>query len=315
MPVHPEIKKILDMIPKYDPNHRIIPEEHRKMFDTPALPVEQRAQVYDVSDRTITNSDTELTVRIYTPAEAEHYAVLMYFHGGAFLSGTLDSHDDVARELCNASGYKVVSVGYRLAPEHPYPAALVDCYEATKWVTENRGDLQWNGVDLALAGDSSGGNLVAAVTLMAREKKEFAVSKQVLLYPSLDLDFSTFRYPSLVENGTGYFVESAQLAELNGFYLLGGADTDHPLVSPLREDNLSDLPAALVITAEYDPFRDEGELYAEKLKKASVPVVQKRYDGVTHGFLGRWTHLEEYKGVYQYIGDYLKAQVVSAMQD
>jgi len=306
MPVHPEIQKILDIIPKYNPSYRVIPEEHRKQFNTPALTVEQRKQVFDVEDQTISTPEADLTIRIYTPQEKEQYPLLLFFHGGAFFSGNLESHDDVARELCMASGYKVIVVDFRLAPEYPYPAALHDCYNATKWVTEHKAELKWDGINLAIAGDSSGGNLVAAVTLLARQKQEFTLTKQVLLYPSVDLDFSEFRYPSLTENGTGYFVESAQLAELNGFYLLGGVDTDDPLVSPIREDNLEGVPTALVITAEYDPFRDEGELYAEKLKKSGVEVDVKRYDGVTHGFLGKWTHLEEYAGAYDYIGDFLR---------
>jgi len=306
MPVHPEIQKILDIIPKYNPNHKVIPEEHRKMFDAPALPIEQRVQVSAVEEKIISTSEADLTIRIYTPEEGDSYPVLMYFHGGAFLSGSLESHDEVIRPICMESGYKVVSVGFRLAPEHPYPAALTDCYNATKWVTEHKEELQWDGQNLALAGDSSGGNLVAAVSLLARDKKEFNISKNVLLYPSLDLDFSNFRYPSLTENGTGYFVESAQLAELNGFYLLGGVDTDNSLVSPIREENLEHFPRSLIVTAEYDPFRDEGELFAENLKRSGVSVEVKRYEGVTHGFLGKWTHLDEYKGAYRFIGDFLK---------
>ncbi|WP_419959711.1 alpha/beta hydrolase [Psychrobacillus sp. BM2] len=310
MPVHPEIKKILDIIPKYDPNHKVVPEEHRKMFDAPILPIEQRVQVHAVEEKTISTPEADLTIRIYTPEEGDSYPILMYFHGGAFLSGNLESHDEVIRPICMESGYKVVSVGFRLAPEHPYPAALNDCYYATKWVKENKEELQWDGQNLALAGDSSGGNLVAAVSLMARDKKEFNITKNVLLYPSLDLDFSTFRYSSLTENGTGYFVESAQLAELNGFYLLGGVDTDNPLVSPIREENLENFPESLIVTAEYDPFRDEGELFAENLKKSGVPVELKRYDGVTHGFLGKWTHLDEYKGAYGFIGEFLNTASV-----
>jgi acetyl esterase len=307
MPVHPEIKKILDFIPPYDPKHRVDPEEHRKMFDAPTLPVEQRVQVYAVEDKIVSTPEADITVRIYTPGEGDSHPVLMYFHGGAFFSGNLESHDEVIRPICIESGYKVVSVGFRLAPEHPFPAALDDCYNVTKWVAEHKEELQWDGQNLALAGDSSGGNLVAAVLLMAREKKEFTITKQVLLYPSLDLDFSKFRYPSLTENGTGYFVESAQLAELNGFYLLGDVDTDNPLVSPIREENLEDFPAALVITAEYDPFRDEGELFAENLKKCGVHVETKRYEGATHGFLGKFTHFDEYKDVYKLTGDFLNS--------
>ncbi|WP_212391441.1 alpha/beta hydrolase [Sporosarcina beigongshangi] len=310
MPVHPEIKKILDSIPPYNPNHKVIPEEHRKMFDAPILPVEQRVQVYAVEDKIVSTPEADVPVRIYTPGESDSYPVLLFFHGGAFFSGSLESHDEVIRPICMESGYKVVSVGFRLAPEHPFPAALNDCYNVTKWVTEHKGELQWDGRNLALAGDSSGGNLVAAVSLMAREKKEFTLTKQVLLYPSLDLDFSKFRYPSLTENGTGYFVESAQLAKLNGFYLRGNVDTDHPLVSPIREDRLENLPTAFVLTAEYDPFRDEGELFAENLSKCGVHVETKRYEGITHGFLGKFTHLDEYKDVYKRIGNFLKKSVV-----
>lgn len=305
MPVHPEIQNILNIIPKYDPSHKVNVEEHRKQFNAPALPVEQRTQVYKVEDLVISTPETDLTLRIYTPHEAESYPVLMYFHGGAFFSGNLDSHDDVARDLCASSGHKVISVDFRLAPEHPFPAALVDCYEATKWVVNNKEVVKWDGQHLSISGDSSGGNLVGAVTLMAREKQEFVITKQVLIYPSVDLDFAKFHYPSLTENGTGYFVESAQLAELNGFYLEGGADVLDPYLSPIRAAHYKQLPKALVITAEYDPFRDEGELYAQKLHADGVDVQTKRYEGVTHGFLGKWTHLPEYAGVYNYIGEFL----------
>lgn len=312
MPVHPEIKKVLEFIPESDPNFKIIPEEHRKIFDAPVLPVEQRVQVHSVEEKTISTPEADIPVRIYTPEEGDSFPILMYFHGGAFFSGNLESHDEIVRPIAAESGYKVISVGYRLAPEHPYPAALKDCYNVTKWATEHQEELQWDGKNLAIAGDSSGGNLVAAVTLIAREKQEITITKQILFYPSLDLDFSEFRYPSLVENAKGYFVESHTLAEHNSFYLKGGVDTDNPLVSPIREENLEGLPEALVITAEYDPMRDEGELYAEKLEKAGVPVELKRYEGVTHGFLGKFTHLDEYKGIYAFTGDFLKSAVKSS---
>ncbi|WP_026566578.1 alpha/beta hydrolase [Bacillus sp. UNC41MFS5] len=308
MPVHPEIKKILDFIPQSDSKPRIIPEEHRKMFDAPILPVEQRVQVYSVEERSIPTAEADIQVRIYTPKEADSYPILMYFHGGAFFSGNLESHDEIVRPICMESGYKVISVGYRLAPEHPFPAPLDDCYNVTKWAAEHKEELKWDGQNLALAGDSAGGNLVAAVSLMARDKKEFAITKQVLYYPSLDLDVSEFRYLSQVENGKGYFVESDQLAEYNSFYLIGDVDTGNPLVSPIREENLESLSAALVITAEFDPMRDEGELFAENLKKCGVDVVTKRYEGATHGFLGKFTHLDEYKDVYKRTADFLNSK-------
>ena len=308
MPVHPEIKKVLDSIPQSDTKLKIIPEEFRK-FDVPVLPLEQRVKVYSVEEKNIPTTDSEISVRIYTPAEADSYPVLLYFHGGAFFSGNLETHDEIVRPICKESGYKVISVGYRLAPEHPFPTPLNDCYNAAKWVAEHKEELKWDGQNLAVAGDSAGGNLAAAVSFLAREKKEFAVTKQVLFYPSLDLDLSELRYPSLKENARGYFVETDALPEFNSFYLIGDVDVNNPLVSPIREDNLEDLPAALVITAEYDPMRDEGEQFAENLKQCGVLVETKRYEGVTHGFLGKWTHLDEYKDVYGVAGEFLKKEI------
>ncbi len=308
MPVHPEIKKVLDSIPPSEGQFKIIPEEFRK-FDVPVLPVEQRVQVYSVEETTVQTTDSEIEVRIYTPAEAESYPILLYFHSGAFFSGNLETTDEIVRPLCKESGYKVISVGYRLAPEHPFPTPLNDCYNVTKWAAEHKDELKWDGQNLAVAGDSAGGNLAAAVSLMAREKKEFTISKQILFYPSLDLDLSEMRYPSLTENARGYFVETNTLPEFNSFYLEGDVDPNNPLVSPIREENLAELPAALVITAEYDPMRDEGELFAENLKKSGVPVQKIRYEGITHGFLGKWTHLEEYKGVYEVAGKFLKKEI------
>lgn len=310
MALHPEIKKVLDTIPETDlENFKLDPEQHRKTYDNPILPVEKRVQVFSVEERTVKTSDAEIPVRIYTPHEEGPYPVLLYFHGGAFFSGNLESYDEVVRPIAKESGYKVISVGYRLAPEHPYPAALHDCYDVTKWATEHKEELNWDGVNLAVAGDSAGGNLVAAVSLLAREKREFTITKQALFYPSVDLDFSEFRYPSLLENRKGYIIETDTLPEFNSFYLSGGADPNDPLVSPIKAENFENLPSALVITCEYDPLRDEGELYAQKLEQAGVFVETKRYDGLVHGFLGKWTHLDEYKDVYERIGTFLNKEI------
>ncbi|WP_087974628.1 alpha/beta hydrolase [Oceanobacillus rekensis] len=308
MSLHPEIKKLFDTFPASDPNEeiKVIPEEARKSMNAPSIPLEKRVQVHSIEDKKVPTSEADIPVRIYTPEEKSSYPILMYFHGGAFFSGNLESHDEIARPLASVSGYKVIAVDMRLAPEHPYPAALVDCYNVTKWVTEHKGELNWDGENLAISGDSSGGNLAAAVSLMAREKREFTITKQVLFYPSLDLDFSDIsRYPSLTENRKGYGLETDALPEFNSFYLSGGADPNDPLVSPIKEENLENLPAALVITAEHDPLRDEGERFAENLRKSGVHVETKRYDGVVHGFLGKWTHLDEFKDVYQRTGEFL----------
>ncbi|SDH60608.1 acetyl esterase [Alteribacillus persepolensis] len=309
MTLHPEIKKVFESMPKPDPDQKLIPQEQRKVMNAPAIPLEKRVQVHLVEERTIPASEADIPVRIYTPKAKDSYPILMYFHGGAFFSGTLESHDEIARPIAVESGYKVISVDYRLAPEHPYPAALQDCYDVTKWVTENKEELNWDGENIVVAGDSAGGNLATAVSLMARDKKEFTITKQVLYYPSLDLDLSEFRYQSLFDNRKGYGLESDALEEFNSFYLSGGADPHDPLVSPIKEENLENLPSALVITAEHDPLRDEGELFAERLEKSGVYVVTKRYEGAVHGFLGKFTHLDEYKNVYQRTGDFLNKEV------
>ncbi|MFC2947609.1 alpha/beta hydrolase [Virgibacillus sediminis] len=307
MALHPEIKKAFESMPKSDEPLKIIPEEQRKFMNEPVLPLEKRVQVHAVEDRTVPTFEADIPVRIYTPKDKGSYPILMYFHGGAFFSGNLESHDEIVRPIAMESGYKVISVDYRLAPEHPYPAALEDCYNVTKWVAEHKEELNWDGEHLAVAGDSSGGNLAAAISLMARDRKEFTITNQVLYYPSLDLDFiDESRYPSLTENSKGYGLETDALPEFNSFYLSGGADPNDPLVSPIKEENLKNLPPALVITAEHDPLRDEGELFADNLRKSGVHVETKRYKGAVHGFLGKWTHLDEYKDVYQRTGEFLK---------
>lgn len=304
MPVHPEIQKILDIIPPSEV-HEIDVEAHRKMFNAPRQAVEERVQLFNVEDRVISTEETDLTLRIYTPEERDTYSILVFFHGGAYYGGNLESHDDVVREIAKESGYKVIAVDYRLAPEHPYPAAMNDCYAATKWVTENRDELQWDGKPLAICGDSSGGSLAASISYLARARNEFNIGKQILIYPALDIDFSERRYPSLTENGKGYFLDVDMLPIENAFYLEGVTDAKNPLVSPIHEEDLTNLPATFIITAEYDPFRDEGELYAKNMEEQEGEVQLTRYEGATHGFLGRYTHLDEFKVVYKEIADFL----------
>lgn len=305
MPLHPEIKRFLESMPKKDPNQKITPEGQRKVLNQPLIPEEERVPVHHIEDRTIPGPDGEIPVRIYTPHANGPYSLLVYFHGGGFIAGTIESHDPIVREIAVASGHKVISVGYRLAPEHPFPAGVMDCYHATKWVAEHMEELNGDGKNLAVAGDSAGGNLAAAVSLLARERKEFTITKQVLFYPSLDLDVSEFRYPSLFENAEGNGLESRELAEYYEYYFDEKGSPQDPLASPVKAKDFSNLPEALVITAEMDPLRDEGEYYAKRLQEAGVPVELKRYEGAVHGFLGQWTHLEEYADVYERVARFL----------
>lgn len=305
MPLHPEIKKFLDAMPKKDPNQKITPEGQRKILNQPLIPEEERVPVHLIEERTVPGPEGGIPVRIYTPHENGPYPLLVYFHGGGFIAGSIESHDPIVREIAVASGYKVISVGYRLAPEHPFPAGVMDCYYATKWVSEHVDELNGDGKNLAVAGDSAGGNLAAAVSLLARDRKEFTITKQLLFYPSLDLDVSEFRYPSLIENAEGNGLESKELAEYYVYYFDEEGSPHDPLASPVKAEDFSNLPEALVITAEMDPLRDEGEYYAERLRDDGVPVELKRYAGAVHGFLGQWTHLEEYADVYERIAQFL----------
>ncbi|MCK2199475.1 alpha/beta hydrolase [Corynebacterium callunae] len=284
MTLHPEIQKIVDTLPPASltpPD----PAGHRA-FEAGMVPaLEDRTPLALVEDSAIAG----IPVRIYADTDAPK-GVLVYLHGGAFFSGSLDTHDHVGRALAKETGWKIVAVGYSLAPEVAYPVALNECFSVLKEVAS---ELDEN-TPLALAGDSSGGNFVAALTFMAQDAGFDRITHQVLYYPSVDLDFDKDRWPSLTENATGYGLEYNGLAPFNSFYLEGGADPADPLVSPIKREDLSGLPTALVITAGYDPLRDEGEAYAAKLQAAGVATQLKRYDSANHGFIVNFSWIPEF---------------------
>jgi len=232
-------------------------------------PPELRATVHAVDDATAQTQSGEVPVRIYTPAEVGSFGLLVYLHGGAFCLGSLDTHDHIARSLAKETGLKVISAGYRLAPEAAFPAGLRDCYGVARWAAENGEGLKWDGATLAIAGDSSGGTFAAALAAMARDDGFGRITHQVLYYPSLDLDFDQDRYASLRANAEGYGLETAALKPFNTFYIGSGADPADPLVSPIKRADLTGLPPALIITAEYDPLRDEGELSGSGSRRAA----------------------------------------------
>jgi acetyl esterase len=304
MPLHPTIAGFLATLPPSDATPPSV-EQWRAQGEEHVPPLSERLPLLSVEDTVASFDGLDVPVRVYTSVESEAQKVLLYLHGGAFFSGSLETHDAVARSLAKATGNRVVSVGYRLAPEHAYPAGLDDSYAALRWIIAGNNGLDWDGKNLVLAGDSSGGTFVAALTAKAKDEGVNQISAQVLFYPSVDLDFDESRYPSLVENGKGYGLETIALKPHNSFYVNSGASAADPLVSPIKRADLSGLPKALVITAEFDPLRDEGEAYAERLKAAGVPVKLIRYDGATHGFVQYWSWLPEFAPVFQDVANFL----------
>jgi acetyl esterase len=237
--------------------------------------------VHEVVDRTVPGPDgTDLPVRIYRPSGERDLPVLVYFFGGGWTLGSIETSDAVCRTLANATGALVLAPGYRLAPEHKFPAAVHDCHAAVCWVAANGTEIGADPTRIAVGGDSAGGNLAAAVTLLAREGGP-RLAAQLLVYPNTDYLSDT---PSLRENTDPYLFNRTSVGWYWGHYLADPADGSDPLASPLRADDLSGLPPALVITAEFDPLRDQAEEYAAALSKAGVPAVSRRYDGMVHGF-------------------------------
>ncbi|WP_323101391.1 alpha/beta hydrolase [Intrasporangium sp. YIM S08009] len=290
MALHPEIAKVLATLPP-PPDGPLDPAALRAAEESQAPPLADRLPLHAVDDTTVPTPAGDVPVRVYTASAQPRPGVVVYLHGGAFFLGSLDTHDHLARSLAAETGRPVVSVGYRRAPEARFPAGLDDAYAVVRWAhrpTE----------PLALVGDSSGGTFVAAVAAMAHDDGFDGITHQVLWYPSLDLDFDVDRYPSLRENAVGYGLETAGLAPFNAFYVESGADPADPLVSPIKREDLSGLPPALVVTGEHDPLRDEGELYGQRLREAGVAATVSRYAEAGHGFVQHFSWLPEYHRVF-----------------
>ena len=272
MPVDPEIAGLLELIEAGTPMHSQTPAEARTSFRT--LTVDFRKHtvpVGSVEETVVAGMDA----RVYRPAGEGPFATVAFFHGGGFVIGDLDTHDNMARSICAGASAVVVSVDYRLAPEHPFPAGVDDAIAATREMAERLDEFGGDG-RLAVAGDSAGGNLSAVVA-----QNVPGLVAQFLIYPTTD---GVGDYPSRSDNAEGYFLDLPTMIWFVGHYAPGGDFTDVRL-SPLRAESLAGLPPAVVVTAEFDPLRDEGEEYAAALAAAGVPTVVERFDGMIHGFM------------------------------
>ncbi len=283
MPLDPQAQAVLDQLAALGlpPSNTVSPEEARANLK--ARPWEPGPEVARVEDRSLPGVGPEISVRIYTPEGSGPFPVLAWFHGGGWVVGDLETADGTARRLAVEAGCVVVSVDYRRAPEAKFPAAADDCYAATQWVAQNAASINVDPSKIAVGGDSAGGNLAAAVSLMARDRGGPSVAFQLLVYPVTARDFSTSSYR---QNGDGYMLTMDGMKMYWEQYLSDDRDASNPYAAPLTAGDLSGLPPALVITAEFDPLRDEGEAYAQRLKAAGVATTSSRYDGMIHGFFG-----------------------------
>ncbi|MAI35224.1 MAG: hypothetical protein CBE00_11980 [Planctomycetaceae bacterium TMED240] len=247
------------------------------------FPDREREPVSSVEDRAVVGPHGDVPVRVYRPELKDTPPVLVYFHGGGWVLGSLETHDAICRALANAARCVVIAVDYRLAPEHPFPKGLQDCQAVVRWVREASEELAVDGERVAVGGDSAGGNLAAAVANCNRDENAKPLCHQLLVYPVIDAERATGSYR---ENAEGYLLTALGMKMFWDLYLGDSAASKSALASPARAADLTDLPPTTVITAQYDPLRDEGEIYAERLKAAGNQVALRRWDGVFHGFVG-----------------------------
>ena len=260
----------------------------RRSHEADALrftPPEQRSSIADAREVDISDRHGTLLVRIYRPHTETRLPTIVWYHGGGWTTGSLETGDILARALCHGAPAVVVSVAYRLAPEHRWPAAIDDAARALAWVADHVDELGGLEASIAVGGDSAGGN-VAAVIAQTERKAGPQVAAQILIYPFLDLDLqhASPRYPSLIENAAGYYVTLDDLHWCVGNYLPVGADATDPRISPALHPDLTGLPAAVIAVAEYDPLRDQGTAYASAVQGSSVPVTLHKGLGLIHGY-------------------------------
>ncbi len=265
--------------------------------------VENPEPVAKVEDRTIPTPTGDLPIRLYTPEGDGPLPVLVFFHGGGWVVGNLESHDATCRALANAAGCITLAVDYRLAPEHKFPAAPEDCYEATKWAVLNAAALGGDPQRVAVGGDSAGGNLAAAVALMAGDRGAPSLAYQLLLYPVTNHSFDT---ESCKQNGEDYLLTKDSMVWFWDHYLENDEAGNAPYASPLQAKYVNSPPPGLVITAEFDPLRDEGEAYGKRLQDAGADIKISRYDGTIHGFFS-FFHLDAQKKALAEVAEELKA--------
>jgi acetyl esterase len=309
MALDPQVQAVIDMVarsgrPAY---HTLSPKDARQLFlETRPAATPTPPEIGSVRNVVAETPQGAIPLRVYRPArlpDATSLPAYVYFHGGGWVIGDLETHDVLCRQLTAASGASVISVDYRLAPEHKFPAAADDAWAATRWIVAHAAELGLDAGRLAVGGDSAGGSLAAVVALMARDAGGPAIRQQVLIYPVVDVMRETRSYADFAE---GYMFTRDSMRWFVAHYLRSKDDAGDWRVSPLRAPSLAGLPPALIVTAGFDPLRDEGEMYAGRLRDAGVTVDYVCYGGMVHGFAGMGKLIDTAQRAVSLIGDTLR---------
>jgi len=307
MPLDPLAKRFLTMMTVASPDDRSRPSASDRRQALAKLMQFVRAEVTDVTgvDGALPGPAGDLPYRLYTPANAatEYLPGFVFFHGGGMVAGSIETHDRICGVLAQATGCRLVSVGYRLAPEHKFPAAVEDAIAATRWVSTNASSLGIDAAMLVVGGDSAGATLAAVVCQDALQNAGPAISAQCLICPVLDFEESS---PSREEFAENHLLEMATLEADLALYLPAGVERGDPRISPLRATKFAGLPAAIIHTAEFDPMRDEGNAYAAKLVAAGVAVEHVCHDGMIHNFQALGAVLPQGRLVLNQIGEQVR---------
>lgn len=293
--LHPQARALIDLMAArgVPPTHTLVPEEARRLYrERRAFTQPEPPSVARVESLSANGPSGAIPLRLYSPVAREAQRgllpVLVYYHGGGWVIGDLDTHDTLCRQLANEAGCAVVSVDYRMGPEHPFPAAVDDCVAATRWIAQHAEGLGLDAARLAVGGDSAGGNLAAVVSLAERDASKgdglrHPIRFQLLIYPATDMRRCASSHST---NGEGYLLTRDTIGYFHDHYM--GAGTEHDMdwrASPLLHKDLGRLPPALVITAGYDPLRDEGLQYAQRLTESGVRTTLVNFERMIHGFV------------------------------
>ncbi len=310
MPLDPQVEKVLEQS-KAAGRSAFNWMDHlkaREMLDRMLLTSDMPPKVGNVEDRGIPCPWGTLPLRVYTPAGAGPFPVLVYYHGGGWVTNSIETHDSLCRHITRLSECVVISVEYRRPPEHKFPEPVQDAYTAMQWAFNNAYSLNSDPNRLAVGGDSSGGNMAAVVCLLSRDRGGPDIKHQLLIYPVLDYYLPGTETYKLF--GAGYILDRDLLIWCWNHYLKSNEDINNPYICPLRAASFANLPPAFIITAEYDPLREEGEHFAQKLAQSGVKVRLSRYKGMVHGFVLHWRMYDKAMVCLEEIGSTLKENLI-----